>query len=229
MVNAGQVGLRVQYGTIQQKLPPGMHTLNRCVDSIHTVDIRAFVVDAPLQTLITADGVMVQVNGFAVCRVVNPEVYYFLAENPKALLKIYLLTELANIVSKLELDDFMNNREQWEADCLNKLNRFAFGIGLVYELVGIQDMQINPTLRQMMGQNALAKQQSISKVIIAEGEMNSAKMFKEAADAYSKNKISLQLQYKELLKEVSRGKPTKVLLPDNILGGWDKIMAMKQG
>lgn len=115
----------------------------------------------------------------------------------------------------------MSQRERWEKEAIERLNKHSHTIGAVFELVEIQDLRVSIALQTQMSQTALAKQQSLAKVIIAEGELGSATMFKQAADALSSNNMSMQLQYIELIKELAKINPSKIVLPDSIIGGWN--------
>ena len=52
-------------------------------------------------------------------------------------------------------------------------------------------------MERAMATVAESEKQSEARVIDAKGNLESAKIFKDAADELSKNKISLQLQYFE--------------------------------
>ena len=136
-IESGQVGLKIEFGKVTAKLPPGLHTINTCSESVKIIDIRSFMVDTDSQSLITSDGIVLTVNSFAVCKVVNPEVFYFLSEKPRSILKIFLLTEIASIVSKNTLDSFMSERERWEKESLERLNKQSYSTGVYFELVEI--------------------------------------------------------------------------------------------
>lgn len=226
-VGTGQVGLRMKFGQIVGKLTPGLHLINYCSEVVKLVDIRSFIADTDTQTLITSDGIVIRVNSFAICRVIVPEVFAFLCEKPQSLLKVLLLTQIASIVSSNTVDAFMTDRARWEEKSLRELNQKAYDIGVEFELIEIQDMKLDSQLQVQMSQTAIAKQQAIGKRLIAQGELNSAKLYKKTADILSKSKISQQLEYMNLINDIAVNKGSKIVLPDNIIGGWNKNMRIK--
>jgi Tfp pilus assembly protein PilX len=75
----------------------------------------------------------------------------------------------------------------------------------------------------------LARRNAEAKLIEAEAEITSAKMYKEAADQVSRNPISLQLQWLETMKDISKSTKSTLVLPDTCIGSWKQIIASGDG
>lgn len=71
---------------------------------------------------------------------------------------------------------------------------------------------------------AESEKRSEAKVIDAKGNLESAKIFREASDELSKNPISLELQYFETLKAIAMENPSTIIVPDSIMSTINKKM-----
>ena len=54
-------------------------------------------------------------------------------------------------------------------------------------------------------------------------------LFKEAADQITKNPISLQLQWMETIKDISKSTMSTMILPNTCIGTWADIMKLADG
>ena len=72
-------------------------------------------------------------------------------------------------------------------------------------------------MERAMATVAETQKQSEARIIDAKGNLQSAKIFREAADELSKNEISLQLQYFETLKYIAAENNSTIIVPDSIL------------
>jgi regulator of protease activity HflC (stomatin/prohibitin superfamily) len=64
---------------------------------------------------------------------------------------------------------------------------------------------------------AETEKQSEARIIDAKGNLESSKIFKQAADELAKNPLSIQLQYFETLKFIAAEKNSTIIVPDSIL------------
>ena len=88
--------------------------------------------------------------------------------------------------------------------------------------IGTQKISLPPSMERAMATVAESEKQKLAKIIDAEANRDSAKIFREAADELSKNPISLQLQYFETLKMIAAEKNSTILVPDSILNSIKK-------
>lgn len=79
--------------------------------------------------------------------------------------------------------------------------------------IDTMSMDLPKQLEEALVSAALSERECKSKVINAKGNLESAKIIKNSAQELSKNKVSLQLQYFEVLKKISEEKPVKLILP----------------
>lgn len=54
-------------------------------------------------------------------------------------------------------------------------------------------------------------------MINAQGNLESSKIIREAADELSKNPVSIQLQYFETMKLIATNKNSTIIIPDSVI------------
>jgi regulator of protease activity HflC (stomatin/prohibitin superfamily) len=64
---------------------------------------------------------------------------------------------------------------------------------------------------------AETQRQSDAKIIEAQGNLRSAKLFRQSADELSKNDLSIQLHYFDTLKMIAAERNSTIIVPDSIL------------
>lgn len=72
-------------------------------------------------------------------------------------------------------------------------------------------------MQRAMATVAETQKHAEARVIDAKGNLESAKIFREAADELSKNPMSLQLQYFETLKLIASEKNSTIIVPDSVV------------
>ena len=72
-------------------------------------------------------------------------------------------------------------------------------------------------MERAMATVAETQKESEARIIDAKGNLESAKIFREAADELSKNPVSIQLQYFETLKHIAAEKNSTIIVPDSVL------------
>lgn len=83
-------------------------------------------------------------------------------------------------------------------------------------------------MRNAMAIVAEAEKQSEARVIDARGNLESAKVFRDAANILKQNEVSLQLQYFETLKMIASEHHSTMIVPDSILEATRRSKKVKE-
>jgi erythrocyte band 7 integral membrane protein len=217
-VEQGFVGLKTTFGKYTEKVGPGLYTLNPCTDKFIMVDTRAQFMDLSNQTLLTKDNVTVYLDAYVHFKIVTPEYAIFKAQNYTQLVRFMTSGVMKTIVAEHTLAELLVNRKLIEKKITEIIDDKTDIYGIKVIDIETQKIQLPHQMERAMATVAESEKQSEARVIDAKGNLASAKIFKEAADELSKNRISLQLQYFETLKHIAAEKNSTIIVPDSIIG-----------
>lgn len=212
-IQQGEIGLLLHRGKLKAKLGPGLHTYNTCVDQLITVSLKTQVLMLPKMLLITKDNVTIQMGAFVAYNILIPEYAIFRVENISDLMTKLVMGTMKTMVAKMSLMDLLTKREEMEQQITKVIDDKTDYYGINVSSVDTLSMDLPKDLENSLVSAALAEREAKAKIINARGNLESAKIVKASAEELSKNKVSLQLQYFEVLKKISEEKPTKLILP----------------
>lgn len=216
-VTQGHLGLRVEFGKIKGKMGPGLHTYNPCSEKIILVDQRVQSLNVKKQCLLTKDSVTVYIDVFVNYKIAIPEYAIYMTSNYYELLNLIVQAVMKTIVAERTLSQLLLNRKEIEkaTNCLVDERAHPYGVDVVS--IETQSIQLPHTMERAMATVAESEKRSEAKVISAKGNLESAKIFREASDELSKNIVSLELQYFETLKAIAMENPSTLVVPDSVI------------
>lgn len=220
----GHIGLKLILGRLVGKFGPGLHTFNRCTEKIITVDMRVQSLNVNKQTLLTKDSVTVYIDVFVNFRIVIPEYALFKTSNYYALLDLMVQAVMKNIVSERTLSQLLINRKEIEKSTCYFLDERAHPFGIDVVSIETQSIALPHKMERVMATVAESEKRSEAKVIDAKGNLESAKIFRQAADELIKSPTSFELQYFETLKSIAMENPSTLIVTDSIMSTINKKM-----
>lgn len=212
-IRQGEVGLLLQNGKLIRKYGPGLHTLNTCVDRLIVVNMKTNIHKLPPLDLITKDNITVKFDCFVTFNISIPEYAIFRVDSVTNLIQSLVMGALKTLVATKRLDQLLAQREQMEEFLTKDIDEQTDYFGINVSSIETVSIDLPQELEQALVASAFAERESISKVISAQANLETAKIYRDSAIELSKNKVSLQLQYFELLKKITKEKPTKLILP----------------
>lgn len=216
-IEQGNVGLKMRFGKFVSKLKPGLHSFNPCTEEITVVDTRAQVMDVGHQSLLTKDNVTVYIDAYVNYRIVTPEAAIFKVNDYKMMMRYFTQGVMKTIVAEHTLTDILINRKTIESKIAEIMDDKTDPYGIKVFDIETQKIELPNNMERAMATVAETEKQSEARLVDAKGNLESAKIFKEAADELSKNEMSLQLQYFETLKFIAAEKNRTIILPDSLL------------
>jgi len=217
IVQEGFCGLITELGRYTRKVGPGIHAVNPCTENLRNVDMRAQMLNIPPQSLLTKDNVTLTVDAFCQYRITIPELAYFKCVDVHRLISFMCQGTMKTIFCEHSLSELLSNRKVIEQKLTELIDDLTDAYGVKVINIGTQKMLLPASMERAMATVAESEKQKAAKIIDAEANRDSAKVFREAADELGKNTISLQLQYWETLKFIAAEKNSTILVPDSIL------------
>lgn len=216
-IKQGFIGLQIEFGRLTGKLGPGLHTYNPCTEKIITVDMRVQSLNVQKQTLLTKDSVTVHLDVFVNFKIVIPEYALYKTSNYYELLNLMVQAVMKTIVAERTLAQLLVNRKEIEKSTTHFMDERAHPFGIDVISIETQSIQLPKNMERVMAAVAESEKRSEAKVIDAKGNLESAKIFREASDELVKNPVSIELQYFETLKAIAMENPSTIVVPDSIM------------
>lgn len=217
VIEEGHEGLILTLGRYTRKIGPGIHALNPCTEKVRVVDMRAQMCNIPAQSLLTKDNVSLTVDAFCQYKITIPELAEFKVQNVVRMIGFMTQGTMKTVFCENTLSELLANRKKIEKNITELIDSATDAYGIKVLNIGTQKITLPSSMERAMATVAESEKQKAAKIIDAEANKDSAKIFREAADELGKNPISLQLQYFETLKMIAAEKNSTILVPDSIL------------
>lgn len=208
---------RAVYFRLGQLLPqpkgPGLICHIPCTDVVQVIDVRTRIFDVPPQEVLTRDSVTVQMDAVVYYRADEACMSVVNVVNADHATRLLAQTTLRNVMGACSLSDVLAGRERIQSEISELLDVATDAWGIKVERVEIKDVRLPPQLQRAMAAEAEATREAKAKVIAAEGEMNSSRKLKEAADVMEDSPNAIMLRYLQTLNTISAEKNSTVIFP----------------
>jgi len=192
---------------------PGLIILIPGIEKMVKINLRTIVMDVPPQDVITKDNVSIKVNAVVYFRVVSPEKAVLEVEDFYYATSQISQTTLRSILGQFELDDLLSNREKINLELQDVIDKQTDPWGVKVTAVEIKHIDLPQEMQRAMAKQAEAERERRSKIIHAEGELQSAEKLSQASEIMSKNAITIQLRYLQTLNEIASEKNSTIVFP----------------
>ncbi len=192
IVNQAEVMVIERLGKFQRALNPGLNLIVPFIDKprhilwrtrvsslqgrdivrekhSRTVDLREQVFDFPKQSVITADNVVIEINGLLYYQITDPRRAVYEVNNlPNAIEKL-AQTTLRNIIGELALDATLTSRDEINGKMRTVLDEATDKWGVKVNRVEVQDIDPPITVREAMEMQMRAERERRATILEAEG------------------------------------------------------------
>lgn len=132
------------------------------------ISLKEQVLDFPPQPVITKDNVTMQIDSVVFCKVFDPELYTYGAENPIAGLQKLSATTLRNIIGEMELDQTLTSRETINGKMQVILDEATDAWGLKVTRVEIKNITPPTEIEEVMTKQMRAERERRQTVLEAQ-------------------------------------------------------------
>jgi regulator of protease activity HflC (stomatin/prohibitin superfamily) len=192
---------------------PGLVLILWPIDRMVKVSLRTVVLDVPPQDIITRDNVSVKVNAVVYFRVLDPIRAIIEVENFLYATSQLAQTTLRAILGQTELDELLSERDKLNDQLQEVIDAQTDPWGIKVSMVEVKHVDLPQEMQRAMARQAEAEREKRAKVIHATGELQASEQLAQAADAISKNPVTLQLRYLQTLSEIATERNSTILFP----------------
>ncbi|CAB3989477.1 mechanosensory 2-like [Paramuricea clavata] len=192
---------------------PGLFFVVPCIDTYKAVDLRVVSFDVPPQEILTKDSVTVAVDAVVYYKIYDATMSITKVENASRATRFLAQTTLRNVLGTRSLSEILSEREAISHNIQATLEGPTRGWGVQVQRVEVKDVRLPQNLQRAMAAEAEAAREARAKVIAAEGEMNSSRALKEAAEVIAESPHALQLRYLQTLNAIAAEKNSTIIFP----------------
>jgi regulator of protease activity HflC (stomatin/prohibitin superfamily) len=146
-------------------------------------------------------------------RVFDPVKAVTVVENYNYACQLLSQTTLRDVLGQVELDDLLSKREELNKRLQAIIDAATDPWGLKVTAVTIKDVALPESMLRAMAKQAEAERERRGRVIVAEGELQAAKIMAEAAEKYREQPIALRLRELQTLYDIARERNLIVVTP----------------
>ena len=216
-VRQGFVALVTEFGRFQRVAPPGAYIINQCSENYTIIDMRTQVDNVSAQHILTSDNVSIRIDAVVYYQIKNCEKATYRVVNYKRAIDNLIKGSLKNIVGENKLQQLLDDRKIVDLKLAMIVDKKTDAFGIKVFSIETKEIFLPASMQRAMATVAESLKQKEAKVIDAEGQLQASSILRQAADEMTKNPASLQLQYYEVLKQISVEKNSTIIVPDNII------------
>ena len=183
------------------------------LDRVVRVSTQSVAIAVPFQQVITKDSVTLGISAALYIRVVDPVRAITEIDDYRCAAFRAAQTTLRSIVSQVELDDVLLDRQRLNQELHEGIDRVLGPYGVAVALAELDDLELTPTMREAMARDAEAERDRRSKVIAAQGESEAADALSHAAAVMERHPAAMQLRILSTMAELSGRQGTTVIVP----------------
>jgi regulator of protease activity HflC (stomatin/prohibitin superfamily) len=192
---------------------PGLILVIPVIQQAVRIDLRIRVLDVPQQDVISRDNVSVKVNAVVYYRVLDAERAVIQVEDFQAATSQLAQTTLRSVLGQHELDEMLAEREKLNTDIQRILDEQTEAWGIKVSNVEIKRVDLDESMIRAIAKQAEAERGRRAKVIDAEGELQAAERFMEAAKILASTPQALQLRFLTTLQGMSSDRSSLIVFP----------------
>jgi len=189
---------------------PGLVKLNPLSESLRTVDVKVQIADVGRQSVMTRDNVSVAIDSVLVFHIDQPARAAFGVDDVKKALVERAQTTLRSVVGSRNLQALLTDREAVAAEIETIIEGISHKWGVSVESILIKDINFSASLMDSLSSAATQRRLAEAKVIAAQAEVDSARLFREAADILN-SPAALQIRQIEGMIQMAGKAGSKVI------------------
>jgi regulator of protease activity HflC (stomatin/prohibitin superfamily) len=195
---------------------PGLFWVVPFVDTVQVyIDQRVMTTGFAAEQTLTADTVPVNVDAVLFWMVHDPEKAALEVQSFNNAVSWAAQTALRDIIGRTSLGELLRGRERIEEELQKLIDGRSNPWGVTVQSVEMRDIVIPASLQDAMSREAQATREKQARVILGQAEVEIARSFEQASQAYRDNPTALHLRAMNMLYEGLKEKGALMLVPSS--------------
>ncbi len=193
---------------------PGLFWVMPLIDSVSTyIDQRIITTNFAAEQTLTADTVPVNVDAVLFWMVYDVEKAALEVQDYAQAVSWAAQTALRDIIGRTALTELLRGREKIEDELQRLIDERTTPWGVTVQSVEMRDVVIPDALQDAMSREAQASREKQARIILGQAEVEIAKLFEKASEAYHDNPTALHLRAMNMLYEGLKEKGAMMIVP----------------
>jgi regulator of protease activity HflC (stomatin/prohibitin superfamily) len=195
---------------------PGLFWIVPFLDSVSSwIDQRTITTSFAAEQTLTSDTVPVNVDAVLFWMVHDAQKAALEVQDYMQAVSWAAQTALRDIIGRTGLTDLLRGRERIENELQQLIDQRSNPWGVTVQSVEMRDVVIPDALQDAMSREAQAAREKQARIILGEAEVEIAKSFEQASQAYRDNPTALHLRAMNMLYEGLKEKGALMLVPSS--------------
>jgi regulator of protease activity HflC (stomatin/prohibitin superfamily) len=190
---------------------PGVHTVAAWIDQ------RTVTSPFAAEQTLTSDAVPVNVDAVLFWTVYDPQKAALEVQDYTQAVSWAAQTALRDIIGRTSLTELLRGRMHIEKELQALIDERTTPWGVTVHSVEMRDVVIPASLQDAMSREAQAAREKQARIILGEAEVEIAKLFAKASEAYQDNPTALQLRQMNILYEGLKQKGGMMVIPSTMV------------
>lgn len=204
-------GILLINGKFNKVLDPGLYFPNVILnETITRVNIAVQTCELKSQEIVTKDTVLFKIYSVLFYKIIDVYKAIIMVKDIDFTLRECIKTMTQQVLSEHELDEIMNRKQEFSDIIKSRVAHISATWGVEILGIDIKDIQFSDDLKETLSLSAKARRISESKIIIAKGEVDAAKLMKHTSDLLSSN-AAMQIRHLDAISAIGKSNNCKVI------------------
>ncbi|AEQ60814.1 Stomatin family protein [Acanthamoeba polyphaga mimivirus] len=215
-ISKGYRGIVQEFGRVKREISDGMHYVNPVTESISQVDMRIKVIDLDKKDVMTSDKLSIKIDSVVYYQVINIHDALFKIDNVvQSIIELSYAT-LRNVIGNSTLEVCLTRRDKIAESIKSIVSEATNGWGIEIKSIQITDIVVPTDIINSLSSAIVAERQAEAKIILAQGNVKSAELMRQAADMLD-SKAAMQVRSLEVIDKLATSNNSKIVfLPTDL-------------
>lgn len=215
----GYNGVILRFGRFNRIVNQGYHTINPLTESYKSINTQFTTVPLGRQKILTKDCISLFISSYASYSITDIETAFKkLGKDYDQMVKCMAKGALKNVVGDYTMDELLQDSQMLGARVYAMIKDKLSDFGIEISVVEIQNIELPAKLQKMMDMIIETQQETQATYYDAQADLDTCVTLRKSADELSKNIVSIELQYYDLLKHMTKYGQSTIVVPDSVLG-----------
>jgi len=159
--------------------------VNPCTESMTPVDVRCQVLDLKQQSVLTKDNLAIWIDGVVYFTIIDINKAIFKVQNIKESVNQLALVALRGVFGHKLMQDCLVEREELAREIEKIVAEKTGEWGVQINMIQLTDIKLPENIKNMLSSAATAEREGKAKIILAQADVESAKLMRQASDILS--------------------------------------------
>jgi erythrocyte band 7 integral membrane protein len=209
-VERGFKGIIQRFGRVRQVVNEGLYAVNPCTESLTPVDVRCQVLDLKQQSVLTKDNLAIIIDGVVYFTIIDINKAIFQVQNINQSVYQLALVALRGVFGHKLMQDCLVSREEVAQEIERIVAEKAHEWGVQINMIQITDILLPENIKNMLSSAATAEREGKAKIILAQADVESAKLMRQASDILNTSG-AMQIRMLETYNKLAQNDNPKIV------------------